>query len=270
MKSWTAVLLLAFVAVASATVDRSPLVAWSNGHMFTDGQQYTREYADSVDVSSMVRATVGQRTSLSSFTQYFDVNSAPEMSVLIVAPSSIELSGQQSLKAAAESTQSLVVPAVYQSEDIFEAVSRLAGTTFAGAEVDSAIEAISRKEYENGAADLLVMDLQDLSATEVDHTVAKLTAALAGQSFTALFTSNSASSGEDLDMAPSRAAYLPMRIAGEDQDSYDTYWPSYVVEMIVTSALLLFITIVGFFCTTKIQTPDQWEQKEKKTSSIIM
>lgn len=65
--------------------------------MFTDGQQYSREYADSVDVSSMVRATVGQRTSLSSFTQFFDVTSAPEMSVLIVAPA-VDLSQQQSLK----------------------------------------------------------------------------------------------------------------------------------------------------------------------------
>ena len=137
-------------------------------------------------------------------------------------------------------------------------------------EVDGAIEAIARKEYQNGASDLLVMDLQDLSSAEVDHTLAKLTTALAGQSYTALFTPNAVSNGQDLDMAPSRAAYLPMRIAGEDQDSYDTYWPSYVVEMIVTSALLLFITIVGFFCTTKIQTPDQWEQKEKKTSTIIM
>lgn len=136
--------------------------------------------------------------------------------------------------------------------------------------MDGAIEAIARKEYENGASDLLVMDLQDLSAAEVDHTVARLASALSGQSFTAMFTSNVVSSGEDLDMAPSRSAYLPMRIAGEDQDSYDTYWPSYVVEMIVTSALLLFITIVGFFCAAQIQTPDQWEQKEKKTSSIIM
>jgi len=57
-----------------------------------------------------------------------------------------------------------------------------------------------------------------------------------------------------------------MKIYGE-QEPYNSRWPAYVVEGILTSFLLIFFLFIAVIYTSCVQTPDQFESK--KVQQII-
>jgi len=125
--------------------------------------------------------------------------------------------------------------------------------------LEKIIKEITSGSLNNGKVSLIIVDLSEMNNEAAQQTIGSLELALKKSNSVSFVLSRSKSL--DFSFHATKNVYLSMKETGE-QPPYTSRWPAYIVEGILTSAMLIFFLLIAVIYTSCLQSPDQFESKK--------
>lgn len=273
-----AVLLLASMMLYQASCLKQPQVTflWSNTQLFTS--DYTNDQFPATELSYLMDSVMGSQQKYAGL-----LNQDVQVSnlVLLIAPIGSSHQASRQLKNLVESSQSsLSLPYSYFSSISVSGVYSDVVLANGFSQVEDTLMDFSSQPFENK---IIVLDLSDEDTTTTDDVLLRIAETFGQTKYVTMYTTKS------VDAPISSLPYSARSYLSVDEDSsdsdvlctgeppnricqdppYHSYWPPYIIEGLATSFLLIFITVIGIYCTAQLQTPTQFETKEKRKESTL-
>merc|ERR1712137_770062 len=258
------VLLLVSLLALSVCATQNQVFAWSNN---INGNNQILDTVYSSDISALLRVAGAEGTT-NKFSNFF---SAPaDVSVLFLAQSKLtQLSSvKDSLSVFAGS---LSIPYGHFTQEASVMLSQIMKekNTFVIGEMEGAqsIEMEDALELIQRGTDRNVLIIVPLAATvaESNELISAFNKVSAGRSVTLMAMDVSPSSTESIEFPAAKKAHQPAKqvLSYGETAPYETRFPAYVIEGLLVSFFLVFIALVGVYCSCAIQTPDSFETPHK-------
>jgi len=249
---------------ANEVQEPSPFFAWSSSNHIVGKNIYSSGNYETSDLTNILLSTVD-----SQFTsEFINKESQPELIVIYHGDSDLRSDIKSSF---AHSKTSFSLPYAYPVNSVssIQSLANYAQRVLVIGESDISIENSENVDFASLAREIASGSLIDGKVDVIivsPENIHKIENLLSKEKNVLSFL---ISDSKDLDITinASKKIFLPMKITGETAP-YSSLWPAYVVEGILTSALLIFFLLVAVIYTSKVQSPDQFESKKVQQSNF--
>ena len=258
------VLLLVSLLALSVCATQNQVFAWSNN--LAQGNNQILDTVYSSDISALLQAA-GTEGVTNKFSSFF---SAPaDVSVLFLAQS--KLTQLSSIKdSLASAVGSLSIPYGYFTQETSAMLSQTINEkkTFVigqleGAQsitLEDALNLIQRGTDRN----VLIIALLNDNVSKSNEMIAAFNEAAVERNV-AILAMDVSPASQSIEFPASKKAHQAVKQVESYGETapYETRFPAYVIEGLLVAFFLIFIALVGIYCSCAIQTPDSFESPHK-------
>ena len=204
-----------------------------------------------------------------SFSQYF-TNSPSDITLLFITnDNSVSLTN---LKTSIQNSNAVQFPygkfqqpielisSVSGKYDNVIVVGALAVTGASHMEVDQVLTQVNSGKLQN-SKNLIVVDLLSFDDEVSNNIIGQLSTAVANQNSISLLF-EVAGQTQTISFPKANKQYFPAKEYGQTSP-YPTRWPAYIIEGVLVGLMLAFIAVVGVYWTCQLQSPQDFETKQK-------
>jgi len=248
---------------ANEVQEPSPFFAWSSSNYIVGKNIYSYGNYETSDLTNILLSTVD-----SQFTsEFINKESQPELIVIYHGDSDLRSDIKSSFE---HSKTSLSLPYSYlvNSVSSIQSLANYAQRVLIVGELDISLDNSENMDFASLAREIASGSLIDGKVDVIivsPENIHKIENLLSKEKNIVSFL---LSESKDLDITfhATKKIFLPMKITGEVAP-YTSLWPAYVVEGVLTSALLILFLLIAVIYTSAVQSPDQFETKKAVQSS---